>query len=83
MPEQQGPFVASDEKTEDGTPVGVEVTAPAPGAGAHTPERTGGDAEQVDETGALDELGESRRSEAPDPILDDDVPNSADRDEQP
>jgi len=35
---------------------------------------------EIDETGALDELGESRRSEGPDPILDEDVPNSADRD---
>ena len=78
MPEQQGPFVASDEKTEDGTPVGVEVTAPTPGASGSAP--TGGDGAQVDETGALDELGESRRSESPDPILDGDVPNSADRD---
>jgi hypothetical protein len=33
----------------------------------------------IDETGALDELGESRRSEGPDPILDEDVPASADR----
>ena len=35
---------------------------------------------EIDETGELDELGESRRSEGPDPIIEEDVPNSADRD---
>jgi hypothetical protein len=38
------------------------------------------DEPEIDETGELDELGESRRSESPDPILDDDIPASADRD---
>jgi hypothetical protein len=96
---QQGPFVASEEKTEDGKPVGIEVAggratgapgrggAPGTGPGGTTGGATGADRRppgwedpgEIDETGALDELGESRRSEGPDPILDEDIPASADR----
>src|SRR3954451_12682305 len=96
---QQGPFVASEEKTVDGEPVGIEVaggratggagrgglsgggtggtTGGADGGDHHAPRASG--AGPVDESGDLDELGESRRSESPDPILDDDIPSSADR----
>ena len=37
------------------------------------------DEPEIDETGELDEVGESRRSEGGDPIMEEDVPASADR----
>jgi hypothetical protein len=83
MPEQQGPFVASDEKTEDGTPVGVEVAGsrgagdPAgiePRAPAHT------DAGPIDETGDLDDVGETEAVRPRDTADLDDVPATEDRD---
>jgi hypothetical protein len=97
---QKGPFVASEEKTVDGKPVGIEVAGgrstgsrgrgdvSGGGPGGTTGGATGADHRPpgweepgaIDETGELDELGESRRSESPDPILDDDIPASADRD---
>ena len=96
---QKGPFVASEEKTEDGEPVGIEVAggratggmarggAPGGGPGGTTGGATGAertpprweDPGPIDETGELDEVGESRRSEGPDPIAEEDIPASADR----
>src|SRR5881409_3728623 len=92
---QKGPFVASEEKTEDGKPVGIEVAGgratgpvgPGGGPGGTTGGATGADRTPpgwedpgpIDETGELDEVGESRRSEGGDPIIEEDVPASADR----
>src|SRR3954469_5131437 len=96
---QQGPFVASEEKTVDGEPVGIEVAGGRATGGAGRGGVSGGgpggptgggtgadrtpprweDPGPIDETGELDELGESRRSEGPDPIIDEDIPASADR----
>jgi hypothetical protein len=96
---QQGPFVASEEKTVDGEPVGIEVAGgratgshgrgdvSGGGPGGTTGGATGAehkppgweDPGPIDETGELDEVGESRRSEGGDPIIEEDVPASADR----
>ena len=96
---QKGPFVASEETTVDGEPVGIEVAGGRATGGAGRGDVSGGgpggttggatgadrrppdweDPGPIDETGELDELGESRRSEGPDPIMEEDVPASADR----
>jgi hypothetical protein len=54
----KGPFAASKETTEDGWPVGVEVA----GAGDR-PAPPLRDEDPIDETGALDDEGETRRVE--------------------
>jgi hypothetical protein len=61
--------------------------APGTGPGGTTGGATGAerkpplweDPGPIDETGALDEVGESRRSEVGETVMDEDVPNSADR----
>jgi hypothetical protein len=95
----KGPFVASEEKTVDGLPVGVEVgggrdtghvgrgTAPGTGPGGTTGGPTGADRKApppkdygpIDETGRLDDEGETRRNDPRDIHDRDDLRSTEDR----
>jgi hypothetical protein len=95
----KGPFAASEEKTEDGTPVGVEVgggrdtghlgrgSGPGTGPGGTTGGPTGADRRApapkdygpTDDSGALDDEGETRRVEPRDIHDRDDLRSTEDR----